>query len=65
VEIGNIVKLIINPSVDWMHKYLDETFEVIDFPTENGVRTKMVGADPEWQWIIGKADFKIIKEEDE
>tara|TARA_R110000824_G_scaffold9648_1_gene42888 strand:+ start:119 stop:316 length:198 start_codon:yes stop_codon:yes gene_type:complete len=65
VEIGNIVKLIINPSVDWMHKYLDETFEVIDFPTENGVRTKMVGADPEWQWIIGKADFEIAEEEDE
>ena len=65
MEIGDIVKLHINPSVDWMHKYLEETFEVIDFPTESGVRVKMVGTDPEWHWIIGKSDFKIAKEEDE
>ena len=64
MEIGNIVKLHINPSVDWMHKYLEETFEVIDFPTETGVRVKMVGTGPEWQWIIGKADFQIIEGED-
>ena len=55
MEIGDIVKLHINPSVDWMHKYLEETFEVIDFPTETGVRVKMVGTDPEWFWIMGKA----------
>ena len=65
MEIGNIVKLHINPSVDWMHKYLDETFEVIDFPTESGVRVKMVGTDPEWHWIIGTADFEIVETRDE
>jgi hypothetical protein len=64
VEIGDIVKLHINPSVEWMHKYREETFEVIDFPTETGVRVKMVGTDPAWHWIVGKADFKIIEEED-
>jgi len=64
VEIGDIVKLHINPSVDWMHKYREETFEVIDFPTETGVRVKMIGTDPAWHWIVGKADFKIIEEED-
>ena len=64
MQIGDIVKLHINPSVDWMHKYREETFEVIDFPTETGVRVKMIGTDPAWHWIIGKADFKIIEEED-
>jgi len=64
MEIGDIVKLMINPSVDWMHKYLEETFEVIDFPTESGVRVKMVGTDPEWHWIIGKSDFEIAEKKD-
>ena len=64
MKIGDIVKLHINPSVDWMHKYREETFEVIDFPTETGVRVKMIGTDPAWHWIVGKADFKIIEEED-
>ena len=64
MEIGDIVKLMINPSVDWMHKYLEETFEVIDFPTETGVRVKMVGTDPEWHWIIGKSDFEIAEKKD-
>ena len=64
MEIGDIVKLMINPSVDWMHKYLEETFEVIDFPTETGVKVKMVGTDPEWHWIIGKSDFEIAEKKD-
>jgi len=64
MQIGDIVRLHINPSVEWMHKYREETFEVIDFPTETGVRVKMIGTDPAWHWIVGKADFKIIEEED-
>ena len=64
MEIGDIVKLHINPSVDWMHKYLEETFEVMDFPTETGVLVKMIGTDPEWHWIVGKDEFKIIEVED-
>ena len=64
MDIGDIVKLQINPSVDWMQQYLEDTFEVMDLPTETGVRVKMVGTDPAWHWIVGKADFKIIEEED-
>ena len=64
MEIGDIVKLHINPSVDWMHKYLEETFEVIDFPTETGVLVKMVGADPEWFWHVGCNEFKIVEEKE-
>ena len=64
MEIGDIVKLHINPSVDWMHKYLEETFEVIDFPTETGVRVKMVGTDPEWFWHVGKNEFEIMEKKD-
>ena len=64
MEIGDIVKLEVNPSVDWMHKYLEETFELVDFPTETGVRVKMVGTDPAWHWIVGKEEFRIVKGED-
>tara|TARA_Y100000310_G_scaffold300503_1_gene336227 strand:+ start:260 stop:454 length:195 start_codon:yes stop_codon:yes gene_type:complete len=64
MEIGDIVKLHVNPSVDWMRKYFEETFEVIDFPTETGVRIKMVGTDPAWHWIVGKDNFKIIEKKD-
>jgi hypothetical protein len=64
MEIGDIVKLNTNPSVDWMHKYLEETFEVIEFPTKTGVKVKMVGTDPEWHWIIGKSDFEIAEKKD-
>ena len=64
MEIGDIVKLHINPSIDWMHKYLEETFEVIEFPTKTGVKVKMVGTDPEWHWIIGKSDFEIAEKKD-
>ena len=61
MEIGDIVKLHVNPSVDWMHKYLEETFEVMDFPTETGVLVKMVGADPAWFWHVGCNEFKIVE----
>ena len=41
-KVGDVVKLISNPSVDWMHNYLDKVFEVVDFPTKNGVKLLMV-----------------------
>jgi len=65
MKIGDLVKLEVNPSVDWMHNYLDKTFEVVDFPTETGVKLKMVGTDPDWYWIVGKDNFKIAEEKDE
>ena len=53
MKIGDIVKLIAEPQVDWMFNYLDQTFRVLDFPTEKGVEVMMVGSRPEWVWIIG------------
>ena len=60
MKVGDTVKLMVNPSVDWMHKYLEETFEVLDFPTKSGVEVKMVGTDPAWIWIAGKDNFQVI-----
>jgi hypothetical protein len=54
VKIGDIVKLIAKPSVDWMENYKDKTFQVIDFPTESGVEIMMVDSRPKWVWLIGK-----------
>ena len=53
MKIGDVVKLIEKPEVGWMQKYLDKTFQVLDFPTETGVELKMIGSVPEWVWIIG------------
>ena len=64
MEIGDIVKLHVEASVDWMHKYLEATFEVVDFPTETGVLVKMVGADPAWFWHVGRNEFEIIEEKE-
>ena len=60
MKVGDTVKLMINPSVDWMNNYLEETFEVLDFPTKTGVKLKMTGTDPEWVWIVGKGNFEIV-----
>jgi len=54
VKIGDIVKLIAKPQVDWMLNYLDKTFQVLDFPTETGVEVMMVGSRPEWVWATSK-----------
>ena len=34
MKIGDIVKLIAEPQVDWMFDYLDQTLRILDFPTE-------------------------------
>ena len=62
MKIGDIVKLIEKPEVDWMQKYLDKTFQVLDFPTETGVELKMIGSVPEWVWIIGKSNLQLAEE---
>ena len=61
-KVGDVVKLISNPSVDWMHNYLDKVFEVVDFPTKNGVKLLMVDSEPEWVWIIGKDNVELACE---
>ena len=62
MKVGDIVKLIAEPSVDWMENYRDKTFQVLDFPTETGVELKMIGSVPEWVWIIGKANLELTDE---
>ena len=64
MEVGDIVKLHANPSLDWMRKYLEETFELVDFPTETGVLVRMVGAEPAWFWHVGRNEFKIVEEKE-
>ncbi|MDP7061060.1 MAG: hypothetical protein QF416_11395 [Candidatus Marinimicrobia bacterium] len=62
MKIGDIVKLIAKPQVDWMLNYLDKTFQVLDFPTETGVEVMMVGSRPEWVWLIGKDNLEVSDE---
>ena len=62
MKIGDIVKLVAEPQVEWMFNYLEETFQVVDFPTENGVELKMIGTVPDWIWIIGKDNVEITEE---
>ena len=63
MKIGDLVKLIAEPQVDWMFNYLEATFQVLDFPTENGVELKMIGTVPDWIWIIGKDNLEVTEEE--
>ena len=62
MKVGDIVKLVLEPKVDWMFNYLEETFQVVDFPTENGVELKMIGTVPDWIWIIGKDNLEVTEE---
>ena len=62
MKIGDVVKLIAEPEMDWMFNYLDKTFQVLDFPTEMGVEVRMVGSRPEWVWLIGKANLEVADE---
>jgi hypothetical protein len=62
MKIGDIVKLIAEPQVDWMFDYLEKTFQVLDFPTETGVEVMMVGSRPEWVWIISKVNLEVTGE---
>ena len=65
MKAGDTVKLISNPSVDWMERYLDRTFEVLDFPTKSGIEVKVVGTDPAWKWVVGKDNFEVSTEVEE
>ena len=63
MKIGDLVKLIAEPNVDWMFYYLEATFQVLDFPTETGVELKMIGSVPDWVWIIGKDNVELVHDE--
>ena len=63
MKVGDIVKLIAEPSVDWMENYRDQTFQVLDFPTETGVELRMMGSVPEWVWIISKTNLELAPDE--
>ena len=62
MKIGDVVKLIEKPAVDWMEDYRDKLFRVLDFPTETGVELMMVGSRPEWLWVISKKNLTIAEE---
>ena len=59
MKVGDTVKLIASPALGWMKKYLEETFEVLAFPTKSGVEVQMVGTEPAWKWIVGKNNFEV------
>jgi len=61
MKVGDIVRLVDAPSVDWMEDYLEETFEIVELPSETGIKVKMVGTN--WLWRTGREDFKIAVEE--
>ena len=61
--LGTEVAYSVQRKHDWMFEYLEETFQVVDFPTENGVELKMVGTVPDWIWIIDKDNLESINEE--
>tara|TARA_Y100001970_G_C14228989_1_gene857444 strand:- start:2532 stop:2726 length:195 start_codon:yes stop_codon:yes gene_type:complete len=62
MKIGDVVKLIENPPLDWMEDYRDKTFRVLDFPTETGVELMMIGSRPEWLWVISKTNLELADE---
>ena len=62
MKIGDVVRLIEKPAVDWMEDYRDKLFRVLDFPTETGVELMMVGSRPEWIWIISKTNLELADE---
>ena len=62
MKVGDIVKLIDNPTYDWMENYLDKKFLVVDVMVES-VKLKIVGSDPEWFWLVGKENFILVEEE--
>ena len=62
MKIGDAVKLIEKPTLDWMEDYRDKTFRILDFPSETVVELMMIGSRPEWVWCIGKANVEITDE---
>ena len=63
MRIGDIVKLIQAPSLDWMKEYLSETFEVRDIDSV-ALTLEMVGSDPEWIWSVSKDNFELADNEE-
>jgi len=60
MQIGDIVKLIQTPSVDWMEEYLDKRFEIQDFLVDS-LKIKMLDTDPEWVWYVAKDNFELAE----
>jgi uncharacterized protein YaiE (UPF0345 family) len=60
MQVGDIVKLIQTPSVDWMKEYLDKKFEVQDFLT-GSLKVKMLDTDPEWVWYVSTDNFELAE----
>lgn len=65
MKIGDTVKLKDDPKHDWMFEYLEETFQVVDFPAEDSVKLKMDGTVPDWIWVIEKENVEITTEGEE
>ena len=63
MKIGDIVKLKDDPKHDWMFRYLEETFQVVDFPAEDSVKLKMDCPFSDWFWIIEKENLELTHEE--
>ena len=62
MKVGDVVKLINSPSLDWMVNYLDKKFEIQDLVSDS-LKVKMVDTDPEWTWYAGKDNFELVQEE--
>ena len=61
MKVGDVVKLIDEPTVDWMEDYLDKTFQVLGFPSEIAVELMMLGTEPRWVWMIEKCNLQLVK----
>ncbi len=59
MKTGDILKLIDSPSLDWMYDYLDKTFEVVDFTSEDGLKLLVVDSSPAWYWQVSKENFVL------
>ena len=60
MKVGDIVKLISSPSMDWMANYLDKRFEVQDF-LAGSLKLRMLDTDPEWVWFAGADNFELVE----
>jgi hypothetical protein len=60
MKVGDTVKLISNPSVEWMENYLDKRFEIQDFLLDC-LKIKMADTDPEWVWYAAKDNFELVE----
>ena len=62
MKVGDVIKLIDSPSLDWMAEYRDKRFEIQDF-VSGSLKVKMVDAYPEWIWYAAKDNFELAEEE--